>query len=78
MAYTKIENHHKLVRHDATNAIINTNKTEYENYLSNYLRMKKDKEELEKLKTDVDSISLDMKEIKSLLKLLVQEKINDN
>lgn len=78
MAYIKIENHHHLLRDDNTNAIINTNKTEYENYISNYNRMKQEKDELTKLKNDVSSLHSDMDEIKSLLKLLIKEKVDDN
>lgn len=78
MTYVKIENHHHLLRDQQTNAIINTNKTEYENYISNYERMKKEKEELTKLKNDMSSLHSDVQEIKSLLKLLIKEKIDDN
>jgi hypothetical protein len=78
MGYIKIENQHHLLRDEQTNAIINTNKTEYENYISNYNRMKREKEELTKLKNDVSSLNSDVQEIKSLLKLLVKEKIDDN
>jgi hypothetical protein len=78
MAYIKIENHHHLLRDDSTNAIINTNNTEYENYISNYNRMKHEKEELTKLKNDVSSLHSDMHEIKSLLKLLIKENVDDN
>lgn len=78
MSYIKIENHHHLLRDEHTNAIINTNKTEYENYISNYNRMKQEKEELTKLKNDVSSLHSDMDEIKSLLKLLIKEKVDDN
>jgi len=78
MGYIKIENQHHLLRDEGTNAIINTNKTEYENYISNYNRIKKEKEELVKLKNDVSSLNSDMQEIKSLLKLLIKEKIDDH
>lgn len=78
MGYIKIENQHHLLRDEHTSAIINTNKTEYENYISNYNRMKREKEELSKLKDDVSSLNSDVQEIKSLLKLLIKEKIDDN
>jgi len=78
MPYHKIKNNISLVRDTDSNAIINTNKTEYENYISNYNRLKSEREELNNLKKSVSSLNSDMEEIKSLLKLLVKEKNNDN
>ncbi len=52
--------------------------TEYENYISNYNRMRKEQEELNNLKNNVSSLHSDVQEIKSLLKLLIKEKIDDN
>jgi hypothetical protein len=78
MSYIKIENHHNLLRHEHSNAIINSNMTEYENYISNYNRMRKEQEELNNLKNNVSSLHSDVQEIKSLLKLLIKEKIDDN
>jgi hypothetical protein len=40
--------------------------------------MKQEKEQLTKLKDDVSSLNSDMQEIKSLLKLLIKEKTDDN
>jgi hypothetical protein len=78
MALVKIENHHALLRDGTTNAVINSNKTEYENYISNYNRLKKEKEQIDILQNQVTSLSSDVEEIKSLLKLLVKEKIDGN
>lgn len=78
MPYHKIKNNISLVRDVDSNAIINTNKTEYENYISNYNRLKAEKEELNNLKQSVSSLNSDMEEIKSLLKLLVKEKNDGN
>ena len=46
--------------------------------MDNYHRLKREKIELEQLKTQVSSLTSDMGEIKNLLKLLVQEKNNGN
>lgn len=78
MGYVKIENHQDLLRDDHTNAIINSNKNACDKYVSTYTRLKKEQEEMEKLKSDVSSLSSDLDEIKSLLKLLVKEKNNGN
>lgn len=76
--FVKVENHQDLVRDTYSGAVINTNRTEYDNYMDNYHRLKREKIELEKLKTQVSSLTSDMGEIKNLLKLLVQEKNNGN
>lgn len=73
-----VENHKNLWRDSSTSAIINSNRTEYDTYISNYNRLKKEQEDLEKLKTDVASLSSNVDEIKLLLKLLVKEKNDVN
>ena len=78
MEFIPVENNKDLVRDPFTNAIINSNRTEYENYISNYNRLKKEQEDLENLKIQVSSLSSDMDEIKTLLTLLVKEKNNDS
>lgn len=78
MNYIPVENHKDLIRDPFTNAIINNDRTEYENYISNYNRLKKEQEELQDLKCKVSSLSSDINEIKTLLTLLVKEKNNDS
>jgi len=78
MNLVKIENYQDLVRDEETNAVLNNNKTARDKYLDNYHRLKKQQKDLEKLKDQVSTLSSDMGEIKSLLKLLVQEKNNVN
>jgi hypothetical protein len=73
-----VENHKDLSRDPFTGAIINSNGTEQNAYLSNYNRLKKEQEELKQLKDNVATLSSDMNEIKSLLKSLVREKNDDN
>lgn len=67
-----VKNHKDLSRDPFTSAIINSNSTEHDAYLSNYNRLKKEQEEMKQLKNDVESLSSDINEIKSLLKLLVK------
>lgn len=78
MEFIPVENNKDLVRDPFTNAIINSNRTEYENYVSNYNRLKKEQEEFQQLKTDVSSLSSNIDEIKTLLTLLIKEKNNDS
>ena len=66
--YIKVEAQDSLVRDMSSNAIVNNNKSEYEDYLRISEQKYKEKKEFEKLKNDVDGIKDDLDEIKSLLK----------
>lgn len=78
MGFIKVENHQDLLRDESTNAILNSNKNAYDKYLASYYKLKRQQEDIESLQDKVSSLSSDMGEIKSLLKLLVQEKNNDH
>lgn len=70
MAYSKVEGHSNLVRDEKTNAILNTNMSDY----NNYMRLKKIKENnnkrVEDLENDMNNIKNDLNEIKNLLRNL--------
>jgi len=66
--YIKVEAQDSLVRDVSSNAIVNNNKSEYENFLRISEQKYKEKKEFEKLKTDVNSIKNDLDEIKIMLK----------
>ena len=66
--YIKVEAQDSLVRDMSSNAIVNNNKSEYEDFLRISEQKYKEKKEFEKLKSDVDGIKDDLDEIKSLLK----------
>ena len=66
--YVKVEAQDSLVRDMSSNAIVNNNKSEYEDFLRISEQKYKEKKEFEKLKNDVDVIKDDLDEIKSLLK----------
>ena len=67
----KVEAQDNLVRDMSSNAIVNNNKSEYENFLRVSEQKYKEKKEFEKLKTDVNSMKNDLDEIKSMLKSIV-------
>jgi len=69
--YVKVEAQDNLVRDMSSNAIVNNNKSEYENFLRISEQKYKEKKEFEKLKTDVNSMKNDLDEIKSMLKSIV-------
>ena len=66
--YKKVEAQDSLVRDMSSNAIVNNNKSDYENFLRISEQKYKEKQEFKKLKSDVDGIKNDLDEIKSLLK----------
>jgi hypothetical protein len=66
MDYKKVEGHSDLIRDLETNAVINTNKTAYQDYLKMREEKLKEKQRLDKLENEVG-------EIKSLLQKLVDK-----
>ena len=69
--FLKVEAQDNLVRDMSSNAIVNNNKSEYENFLKASEQKYKEKKEFEKLKIDVNSMKNDLDEIKSMLKSIV-------
>ena len=63
----KVEGHQNLYRDEISGAIINTDSSAYNQYVSSLERSRIQKEEMVKMKNDID-------EIKSLLKLLTMDK----
>lgn len=71
--YLKVESDHSLVRDVKTNAIINNSKSELDNFLKLSEIKKKEKQEFENLKSDVQTMKSDLEEIKDLLKSLANK-----
>jgi hypothetical protein len=71
--YSKIVDNNNLVRDESTKAILNTNLTDY----NNYLKLKKSKEieakRIQKLESDVSNLKTDLDEIKDLLRSLANK-----
>ena len=65
------KDHQDLVRDPLTNGIINTNHTEYEEYITRRDNARIEKEKSSNMKEDLDNLKSEMNEIKSLLKELV-------
>ena len=65
--YVKVKDHLGLVRDPRTNAILNTNKSEYDEYIKARKKNRSKSERVEQLETDVNDIKNDLNEIKSLL-----------
>jgi len=72
--FAKIDGHQNLIRDIKSNAIINTDISEGNNYFQNRKKRKEDEETMKKLKNDIDFLKSSIDEIKSLVKGLKNEK----
>ncbi len=69
--YIKVSGHNGLVRDPETNSIINTNMSEYNEYISMREVKNKENQKVEKIEDEVAGIKDDINEIKLLLKELI-------
>ena len=70
MEHINVEGHTHLVRENNSNAILNTDTSEYNNYLSLRSKRKKGSERIDNMENDLKSLKDDINEIKTLLKTL--------
>ena len=66
----KVEGHESLIRDENSNAILNTNLSEYDQYLSIRSKRKKGTDRIDNMENDLKSLKDDINEIKTLLKAL--------
>ena len=72
--YLKVEGHTGLVRDTLTGAILNTNKTEYENYLRQKEAVEKrmlETKQISQHTEEINNIKTELSEIKQMLLLLL-------
>jgi len=81
MEYVKIESNASLVRDMTSNAIINTNKEEYLNYINRVSRQTSlnetqtnNTEEIQVLKKEINSMKEDLSDIKTMLLSLIDKR----
>jgi len=73
MDYIKVKGHDSLIRDPQTNSIINTNMSEYQEYVSRKKIKNEEQQKIQNLESDVANIKDDLNEIKFLLRSLVNE-----
>ena len=66
----KVEGHQNLIRDENTNAILNTNSVEYNNYLSLRAKRQQGTDRIDNMEDDLKSLKDDINEIKTLLRAL--------
>ena len=73
MAYIKVKGHDHLIRDPETNSIINTNMSEYKEYISRRDSKVEENQKVQNLESDVANMKDDLNEIKNLLRSLLNE-----
>jgi uncharacterized HAD superfamily protein len=73
MDYIKVKGHDYLIRDPKTNSILNTNMSEYNEYISKRDSKLKENQKVQNLESDVANMKEDLDEIKFLLRRLVNE-----
>jgi hypothetical protein len=68
-----IEGHGGLVRDISSGAILNTNRTDYENFMMKQLRSKNQKELIFNQTEEINKLKDELDEIKQLLRSLMKE-----
>ena len=69
--FIKVKDHKDLIRDPVSNGIVNTNQTEYDEYIARRDAAEKSKNSEVTMKEDLDNLKGEINEIKSLLKELV-------
>jgi wobble nucleotide-excising tRNase len=72
--FLKVEGHASLVRDTATGAILNNNRTEYEEYLFQKKKTETREAEISQHTEDINNIKNELSDIKQLLQQLVSTK----
>ena len=71
MNYVKVKDNEHLIRNTNSNCIVNTNKSEYEEYITRRKLKKSEKNKVDNLERDISTLRNEITEIKDLLRSLV-------
>ena len=71
MDYVKVKDHDHLIRNTKSNCIVNTNKAEYDEYITRRKLKKSEKNKVENIERDISTLRNEIIEIKDLLRSLV-------
>ena len=71
MDYIKVKDHDHLIRNTKSNCIVNTNKAEYEEYMTRRKLKKNEKQKVDNLERDISTLRDEITEIKDMLRSLV-------
>ena len=71
MDFVKVKDHEHLIRNTKSNCILNTNKAEYDEYITRRKLKKSEKNKVENLERDISTLRDEITEIKDMLRSLV-------
>jgi hypothetical protein len=71
MKYVKVEGYNNLFRDAETNSIINTNMSEYQEYIARRDTKNEENQKTQNLESDLINMKNDIDEIKNLLRSLI-------
>ena len=71
MDFIKVKNNEHLVKNTKSNFIINTNKSEYDEYMARRKLKKNEKNKVDNLERDISTLRDEITEIKDMLRSLV-------
>ena len=69
--FVKVEGHTSLVRDSSSNAIVNTNVSEYQIYMKRIRERNRQSDELRTACKEINNLKSELREIKNLLKEIV-------
>tara|TARA_R100001443_G_scaffold1417_5_gene5255 strand:+ start:777 stop:998 length:222 start_codon:yes stop_codon:yes gene_type:complete len=70
MKHTNVKGHGDLVRENNSNAILNVNYSEYDNYVNGRSKRKQGSDRIDNMESDLKNLKDDINEIKNLLRAL--------
>ncbi len=68
-----VENREGWFRDPESHAIVNCNKSQYDQYMASYNKRQKKDDDFNSLQTDVDLLKSDISDMKSMLTLLLEK-----
>lgn len=73
MNYSRVQGYEHLIRDESTKSIINTNVSDYENYLKMKHIKENEVKRIQDIEKDLNSLKDDISEIKNLLRKLAND-----
>ena len=73
MTRVKVEGYESLVRDVSSNAIINTNRSEYQLYMARIKSREKQGDEIRSAVKEINNLKAELREIKSLLQEVIKK-----
>jgi hypothetical protein len=72
MNHSKVDGFNNLLRDEVSQAVISTNFTEYEKYLSEKQKKRMENRRIESIESEISDLKTDVGEIKNLLKQVLK------